>query len=410
MTHSINTEISKLLVGVVLFVALFFSSLIFLYSWMIEDNIFNRQVADEADFIQQTYDISGQVTSPRPAYMSLHPNWQGLPTEFQLRFKQDPNLVEVRYADGRTVHIQVIKLANIDHVLVADVEGYEVSRDYFSSAVVWVGVIILVTCFLVALVALIKAKKITNPLNKLAEQVAKNESLQATYIGNDYPNNEIGLLANKIREVLINLSNAWNREVNFTKDVSHEIRTPVAVSKNILAQPLSKITDVEWQQLQTENLRIEQITQTLLALARDESTHTKRVNLTALIEHCLLTNLDINHTEKGKAIRFQLVHEQDVFKQINQHLIEIMVNNLLSNIVHYSSAADVSIKVTDTYMSLQNSFQGQVPTQPNLSGQKGALSQGLGHGLNIVERIAEVYEWSIDLDVNESTFTLTINY
>lgn len=418
MKDSIQSEISKLVVGAVLLVALAFSSFIFLYSWLIEDNIFNRQVTGEANYIKQNFALTGKVIQPRTAYMSLHANWQGLPSKAQLKYMQDPKLVELTDIEGRTLHIQVFSLGQVEYVLAADVAGFEVSKDYFPFALSWLGLMIFITCVLVAGLALFKARRITQPLNKLTAQIAGNTqsgeptnlALGNIQIDEHYPDNEIGFLAKTTRQVLAGLTEAWNRETNFTKDVSHEIRTPVAVSKNILAKPLSEIDQLQWQQLRTENIRIEQITQTLLALARNESTQIKQVNVTALVEHCLLTNLDINQSSKGQAIKFNIAQQPDIFKLVNENLVELMLNNLLSNIVHYSSAQQVEIKITEDVLTLKNSHNSQVPQQLSKSGEKGELSQGLGHGLNIVERIAEVYNWQVRTEITQDTFTLHIHY
>ena len=80
---SITRAFSTLLLGVTFSIILIYSLLILAYSWLIEDNIFNRQVMNEARYIQDMFHSTGNVVSPRVAYMHLHPNWQGLSPEMK---------------------------------------------------------------------------------------------------------------------------------------------------------------------------------------------------------------------------------------------------------------------------------------------------------------------------------------
>lgn len=407
--HSINTELSKLLVSVVLIITLFYSLLLLAYSWMVEDNIFNRQVNDEAAYIQEVYQATGNIVDPRAAYMSWHVNWRGLPESVKQQRIDKPDKVEFDHPDGRTMHIKVFMLGKTTYALAADIADFEVSRD-FLPGVLWTLVFLsLLCCGLVAIVAVLKAKKITRPLNQLAQQLRKHQNIENIDITGDYPNNEIGALADRTKDAFKRLTQAWEREANFTKDVSHEIRTPVAVSRNILTKSLSQVSVEEWQTLNNANVRLEQTTETLLALARNESTHVTQTNLTELLEMCLLNNADVNYTEKGRNIEFEVECDDDVFRTVNRNLVEILFNNVLSNIVHYIAGNWVSIEISATGITFTNYFQKEPPTNPLQSGEKGENSKGIGHGLSLIRRIAEIYEWRVDVTVTQQKFCLTLN-
>ena len=407
---SITTAINKLLVSISLTITLIYSLLILTYSWVIEDNIFNRQVLSEAKYIQEQFAKTQQLTSPRTSYMSLHNDWEGLPKEFKQEYLQKPDKIEFSSPVLGTVHIQVLSLGKEVYVLAANVDAYEVSRDYLPTTLVWLLVLSIICCSLVAIYGLYKARKLINPLNRLANQVSSKDEINQVEVDDNYPNNEIGILAEKIKETFSRLTDAWEREAHFTKDVSHEIRTPVAIAKNILAQPFTKTTEQEWRQLTEANMRLEQITNTLLALARNESTNSETTNVTALIENCLLTNSDVNHSKKGQSIKFNISAGRDVFLEVNTPLVAILFNNVLSNIVHYTTGDDVSIEITSSSVKFVNSYQHAIPNELFKSGEKGSFSQGIGHGLNLIERIAHVYEWQVRVDTSSQAFSLSINF
>lgn len=408
--QSINAAISKLLVSVVLVITLFYSTLILIYSWVVEDNIFNRQVINEAAYIQQIYQSTGEIVQPRSSYMTLHLDWQGLPLRFKQEKAQKPDKVEFDYPDGRTIHLQLFTMANQTYVLSADVAGFEVSRDFLPRIIWMLALLSLCCCLVVALVAIVRARMITLPLNRLAEQVSKNQRIEDIQIRGNYPNNEIGILAVRIKDAFERLALSWAREANFTKDVSHEIRTPVTIVKNLLAKPLSDVTQEDWQTLKEANLRLEQTTEVLLALARNESTNQSNTNLTQLLEQCLLQNTDVNLSQKGREIEFEIDALQDVYQTINENLVSILFNNILSNIVHYTSGKWVTIKMTSTDITFTNAYQQAPPIDLLKSGEKGSNSQGIGHGLSLVKRISDACGWQVFVSVTEKHFVLTLMF
>ncbi len=408
-SRSINAELSQLLVTVVLAISLFYSMLLLAYSWMVEDNIFNRQVYDEATYIQEVYQATGDLIDPRPSYMTLHEDWRGLPQQFKEEQRSKPDKIEFQHPDGRTVHIQLFTLGNTVYVLAADVEGYEVSREFLPGVLWLLALLSVFLCVVVAVIALRKARKITYPLNQLANQVASEKNVEDIVISGDYPGNEIGQLAEIMQNTFERLTQTLIRETHFTKDVSHEIRTPVAISRNILAKPMLQVSDDEWQTLRDANVRLEQTTETLLALARKESTLVTRTNLTALFEQCLLNNPDINYSDKGQNIAFEIACDKDIFRAVNRNLVSILFNNVLSNIVHYTAGYSVSVLIDETEITFTNHYQKQPPTDPLKSGEKGESSQGMGHGLSLIQRIADVYSWHVQVDVADRTFQLTLH-
>ena len=124
---------------------------------------------------------------------------------------------------------------------------------------------------------------------------------------------------------------------------------------------------------------------------------------------CLLNNADVNYTEKGRNIEFEVECDDDVFRTVNRNLVEILFNNVLSNIVHYIAGNWVSIQLSATGITFTNYFQKEPPTNPLQSGEKGENSKGIGHGLSLIRRIAEIYEWRVDVTVTQQKFCLTLN-
>jgi hypothetical protein len=148
MKRSLPTAITSLVVGLALSITLIYSLLLLAYSWLVEDNIFNRLVASEAAYIEQIYSEQGQIVQPRSSFMTLHKNWQKVPNIIIQQHQLKPSQIEFSLDDGRTLHINKFVLANDEYVLLADVAGLEVGRDYLPSVISWLVVIAILLCFI----------------------------------------------------------------------------------------------------------------------------------------------------------------------------------------------------------------------------------------------------------------------
>jgi hypothetical protein len=410
---SLPTAITYLVVGLALGITLIYSLFILLYSWLVEDNIFNRLVAAEAHYIQQAYQQSGRVEDPRSGFITMHPDWRDLPKKVINERAQKQDQIEFTLDDGSTVHIHVVELGDKDYVLMANVGEFEVSKDYLPNVITWLGLLALVAAALVSLIAFIVARRLTDPIKTLAEQVNMLPSNSVTAgFSQQYPNNEMRVLATTIESSFFNLQAALQREVNFTRDVSHEIRTPISILKNVLdANKTSHVlTDKSYQQAKRAILELQSITNTLLALSRDESTHTEILDMAQQIENILLHHFELNNTDKGQELCLQLALEERVYVETNQNLTQILLNNIVSNIVQYATGPGVEIKLTSTFVTFANQTTGDVPENPETAGVKGPKSAGIGQGMNLIERICQVNDWKMETSYTPPLFRLTIYF
>ena len=127
---SISSKIRWIFFSFTMLLSLFFVFMLLAYSWVVEDNIFNRLVAEEAHYIENTYDQLGIVSAPRPAFMKLYSSWMELPDHIQLLYQQSPDRVEFPLTNDGTLHVYSLQLGLNKMVLAADVSAYEVSKDY----------------------------------------------------------------------------------------------------------------------------------------------------------------------------------------------------------------------------------------------------------------------------------------
>lgn len=409
---SLPQRISYLVVGLAFTITMIYSAFVTVYAWMIEDNIFNRQIAAEVEFIKQEFTKTAQVVKPRSGFMTLHANWYQVPEFIVTGYQADQQKIEYTTDNDTTFHINVFELDNTEYVLVADVASFEVSRDFLPGLLKWLLLLSVLSCFVVSLIAFIIVKWMLNPIKQLAEEVENLTAEQVNEGFSDcYPNNEVKTLAQVIEMSFNQLQLMLAREVNFTRDVSHEIRTPISILKNIVRHKTeSDIGAKELAAINQVSFELEQTTNTLLALARNESQKLESINMAEVVENALLSHFELNHSDKGKAIAFDLYLAETVNLQVNKNLVQILINNILSNIVAYSSDSKVAIRLSQTQLQFINSTEHQLPEQMGRAGVKGGESRGIGQGLNLIDRICKANRWQMHTHYKKPLFTLTINF
>lgn len=411
---SLSTSISKVIISTVLSVSLIYSFLIVLYAWTIEDNIFNRLVNDEATFITSQFAASGKVYQPKADYMQLFDDVLQLPLDIQSEYPSNPNKIEYELSSGKTIHMTSFMLAEQSYFLLADVEQFEVSRDNMPNLLIWLLVFACIITVAALLMSLKIAKKITHPLNKLATAVnlqAANETKPVIH-REQFPNNEIGMLADQVNMAFAQLNTALERERVFTKDISHEIRTPVAIIQNVLtaSKKHQTIDQNDFVKVDAAVTNINQITSILLALARAESSQLSEVNLTAELETLIVEQFDFLLQQANKEIELNLHFDGDVIKSCNPNLVNILMMNLLSNLVRHASGTFAQITLDQTHLIFKNEAEQASISSVFQSGVKGKNSDGLGHGLNLIKRICEQLNWQLRVDQSDGYFSVQINF
>lgn len=406
---SLSSSISRVIIVTVLSISLIYSFLIVLYAWTIEDNIFNRLVNDEATYIIAQFKRTGEVYPPKADYMRLVENFTDLPIEIQKEYPSNASKVEYQTSPGKTLHMTTLELGGQHLFLLADVEQFEVSQDNMPNLLVWLLVIACIISAIALVVSLLTAEKITEPLKALASDV--NTKTADNIEPDAFPENEIGLLALNTKNAFTQLNTMIERERVFTKDISHEIRTPVAIIQNVLtsSKPLRTITASDFDTVTEAVASINQITSILLALARSESSQTMEVNLTAELESLIVNKFDFLLEQASKQIELKLDFVGDVIVVCNPNLVNILMLNLLSNMVRHSDGEHAEVTLNNRQLIFKNQSQQNTISSPFLSGVKGEHSDGLGHGLNLIKRICEQSNWQLSIEQPQGYFMVQIN-
>lgn len=238
---------------------------------------------------------------------------------------------------------------------------------------------------------------------------------------------ELYVLSKTINDLLDRIENAVEREKQFTSDASHELRTPLTVLKGTLEVLIRKPrTQLEYEEKINYSIsevnRLNNLVDQLLLLARFEnqkqSLKIEKVYLNALILDTLtMYSAKIN----TKKISVKHNFSKDYFIESDNYLVAIIISNVISNALKYSSEnGEISVVLSEennkTISSISDNGIGIAQEdldkifspfyRSNPTGHPEIKGSGLG--LSIVKRIAQLLhvEFEIHSEINKGTIVV----
>ncbi|HEX5169436.1 MAG TPA: HAMP domain-containing sensor histidine kinase [Cyclobacteriaceae bacterium] len=204
---------------------------------------------------------------------------------------------------------------------------------------------------------------------------------------------------------------AYLNQKEFTENASHELQTPLAICRTKL-ELLAQTEELTEQQAElVESLldatdRLTRLNKNLLLLSKIENRQfleSEQIDLKATIMKCLDAYADTIH-KKSLAVKVDInvvAHAKG-----NPVLLEILINNLLSNAIRYSpDAGNIIIESTTDHITISN--PGEAFEDPEKIFQRfhreSRSSTGSGLGLSIVKKICDVTGFRISYHYNSKT-------
>ena len=409
--HSLSSRIILRFCLFTLFMSALFGLISLALMYTLEDRFIERDVLQEATLLAQAYEETGSWPVPRNITMQLAFSKAELPEDFRAIAIEEPQRKEFFGADGRHYHLYRFAQYN-DVFLVAEVSDQLLVRPMRGGIIQFLVISGIIVTVLACIVAWLIGRRTTRPLNELASLVGEADlDTLPRHFAQDYPNNEVGILANALEQTLVRISSALERERSFTRDVSHELRTPLAVIKNAAELTLqsAKSDDVSAiQRISKAADEMEQTVQTLLMLAREEHGSTRAVptDLMPVLERSIL---DHRLLLDGKDIDVEIDDNCAVQIQAEPTLLKVVIDNIVSNAFKYTHTGTVNFTfrahqliVSDTGPGLSSDIASSVTD----IGVKGSESTSFGFGLSIVKRLCEHQHWTLEVRSESGTQVL----
>jgi len=324
--------------------------------------------------------------------------------------------IHERYYKGNEYHIAVKVVPNRTEplYLIYDVSALEFTetRKLKIGTVLAAGVILIAGLGL--WIGLLTSRKVIAPVVHLAEQVNRSgpENLP-TDLSESFYNDEVGVLAKALEQAIQRIEAFVQREKKFTRDASHELRTPVTVIKGAL-EVLKKQSIVEGESASRPLNRIgravadmENIIETFLWLGREDSyiENGQVCKVLPIIEEVIEQS---RHLFAEKPVEIDLIAENEPILNVAPTPFQAVMANLIQNAMRHSAGGKITIQICKDRITVSDTGEGIAPcdlpsiTQPYVRGDS---SKGSGLGLAIVKRLCERMGWhfEIESDVGKGT-------
>ncbi|MCK7599019.1 HAMP domain-containing histidine kinase [Microbulbifer sp. CAU 1566] len=408
----LKRKVLTLFGGFTLLLCLIYSSIGVIAAYVIEDQLIDNLINSEIDYIEQHFREHGELPSPRLPQFTLYTSPAKTPPEFVAALGGERRRAEL-FVTGQE-HYHLRELTPETGAILASEVGNLLTVSSQSGRLVWT----LIATFLctTALALWLAHRLITSTVRpilslarELESQAVNTPSLALTTSNR---NDEIGFLARTLERNLRELQQARQREAEFTRDVSHEFRTNLAVASNTISLCGNRGLNVsETQGLGAILANMNRTVTTLLALARSESFARKTFDLRPLLEGRLLARPEISLED---SFEVDLTLPATLPVTGNPHLTELLLDILLDNAIRYALQPKLTIFYSGDAIVFENPIRTTFETETLFNaGVRGESSrensEGIGQGLYLASRILTAQQWHYAAECHNGTFSISIS-
>lgn len=263
--------------------------------------------------------------------------------------------------------------------------------------------------------ALWLTERVIEPVKDLARRVREiGPDTPHTDFAQDFPQDELGELAQAFQHSLRRLAAFIERERAFTADVSHELRTPLAVIRGAAEVLLADDTRPEKERQRLERIEraaadMADLSTALLAMAREKDDGQRgSADMATLLEETVDKHRPLLG-ERRIDVKLDILARPILAADPN--LVVIVMANLIRNSFTYTEQGVVDIQLDAHGLRVSDSGVGiprEALSQVFQRLYKGAGSEGFGIGLSLVKKICDRYGWVIELDSEEGRGTRAV--
>lgn len=254
--------------------------------------------------------------------------------------------------------------------------------------------------------AYLTSRMLTKPTKRLAFMI-QSSSPEALPVGfsSSFPTSEIGLLARALDANNQRVAAFIEREKQFTRDASHELRTPVTVIKGAM-ELIAKMPDEQSDPVKRPLSRVarslkemEYLVETLLKRSREKAeTAPDFFNAASVVQEIVA---DSQYLIERKEVRLSFKCTSTPSLDVSLSDFKMAASNLIRNACNYTRKGEVRVSLTLTALEIKDTGPGISPeilnrlTEPFV---KGEASMGYGLGLAIVKRICDDSGWTLSIE------------
>lgn len=276
------------------------------------------------------------------------------------------------------------------------------------------ALMVVVMTLLSALGGIWISRTVVAPVANLAAKVRhRNPNDWEHPLSEDFPSGEVGELARVFDRHLMRMRAFTERERAFSNDISHELRTALAV---ILSTTEILLEDDGLDDKQKQRMRrieraardMSELGTTLLLMAREEKA-------SAAGAACVVADVvaeaiaEQRYLLGGKSVEVVVSTTPELVLAVDAGLVKILVTNLIRNAFSYTSTGRVTVTLDAQSLIISDTGKG-IPAhaiqQVFVRHFRDIASEGAGIGLPLVKRICDRYGWAVRLESEDNKGTL----
>ncbi len=377
--------------------------------FVIGDILIQRALDDEASHYWVLYDKDN--ASPRPNTFNLTGYIKSadvvIPAEF---LKLDPGLYKLTdsNSDLYIVHVSEHK----GEVLYLEFDGEQVSELALFFGIFPLA-LFLIVIYLSGWVSYRFLSQAVSPIIKMAKTLEVLDPLSDEFsekLKQALPDNvdqEVAILSQALSDLSERIESFVVRERNFTRDASHELRSPITVIKiatDLLLEDesLNESQTRPLQRIKNNAADMEELIEALLILAResDSALSFEPVCINDVVSE------EVERTNSllvNKPVNVSIIENNKLYVIGSDKVLSVMIGNLIRNAFSYTDEGSINITIFANDLIIEDSGIGIAkedvekmfkPFQQGNNKQRG----GYGVGLTIVKMLSERFHWAIDVD------------
>lgn len=403
LIHKINRAfiLQGLFISIAALLSVFFAKVV------LEETLIKEAIKQEAEYFWQQYRSDNSFPLPDTQNLTGYFDVEQLPDDIRAKIPLDQGFHE------STEHGIVVYKSRLE-----DKDLYLLYyRTQVDSLAMYYGLfpltLILIFLYTTLWFSYRFSRRMVSPVSWLADQVNKIDfnAKEISPIELDVipfeTDDEIQLLANSIIHLGERLDNFIERERNFTRDASHELRSPLTViriaSDMLLSeQDLTPPAQKSVLKIKRAAVDMEDLTEAFLLLARetDNALSSGEVCINDIIDEEIDRAIPFN---KSKKIPINFSSKNRLIVSAPDKVVSVLLGNLIRNAILYTENGHIDITVTFNSVVIEDSGIGMKEDQVNniftpFYRANSTTVVGHGVGLTIVKRLSDRFGWQLSID------------
>ncbi len=374
----------------------------------IDDRLIDSRLNEEVENFIAHYKRYNNYPRPGSPFITSYVGTESMPLYVLDMIKGfSEGLHEVNYGEEE-YHIAIQRLPDQQALVYL---FYEVSAlEFTERRKVSIRLVLIVGVILIFAMGLwigwLTSRRVIAPVVHLSHIVDKSgpDNLP-TDLSKSFYNDEVGVLAKGLEQAMKRVETFVEREQQFSRYASHELRTPVTIIKGavvLLKRKLSGEEDPAWRPLmriERSVTNMENIIETLLWLSREDMPidQDQRFPLTPVVQETIEQN---RYLIGNKPIDIEIISEAEPQLALPTSFFQIALTNLIRNAIQHTPSGKISVVIKADRVLVTDSGAGMTANGlKHTSGHfTGDIDEGFGLGLSIVQRLCNRFGWELDIE------------